>query len=258
LTTQHGPRVFLKTNLTAPPDMFNREAEGLAALASAPGAPRVPAVLLTGQAFLLLEYLPAGPPAPAYPAALGEGLARLHSHTAPTFGFDHDNYIGFTPQPNPSVTDGWTFFAEHRLMFQGRLAHRAKRLSTASLGRLEHIARRLRDLVPEQPASLVHGDLWSGNHFPGPGGFACLIDPAAHFGWAEADLAMTALFGRLPGAFYAAYQSIRPLAPGWRERFDLYNLYHLLNHLNLFGATYLSAVEAVLARYGAQPASRGA
>ncbi len=249
LNTRRGPRLFLKTNDACPPDMFPREAEGLAALAEAPGAPRVPRTLLAGPDFLLLEYLPSAPAAPDSAAAFGEAMARLHNCTAAQFGFDHDNYLGLTPQPNPRLADGWDFYAEHRLLHQGRLARRAGRLPASSLKRLEYLAARLRDLVPEQPASLIHGDLWSGNQFAGPDGHICLIDPAAHYGWAEADLAMTALFGRLPDTFFAAYQAVRPLAPGWRERFDLYNLYHLLNHLNLFGSSYLSSVEATLDQF---------
>jgi len=249
LSTRHGPRLFLKTNTACPPEMLRREAEGLAALAEAPGAPRVPRAVLAGPDFLLLEYLPSAPAAPNSAALFGEAMARLHSRTAPQFGFDHDNYLGLTPQPNPRLTDGWEFFAEHRLLHQGRLARRAGRLSAANFGRLERLAASLRHLIPEQPASLIHGDLWSGNCYPGPDGHICLIDPAAHYGWAEADLAMTALFGRLPEAFFAAYQGVQPLEPGWQGRFDLYNLYHLLNHLNLFGLSYLSAVEATLARF---------
>jgi protein-ribulosamine 3-kinase len=249
LTTSLGPRLFLKSHRGAPPAMFALEAEGLRALGAVDGAPRVPAPLLWDEDFLLTEHIDSARSAPDYAAVFGERLARLHAHTAPEFGFDHDNYLGLTPQPNPHLEDGWAFFAEHRLGHQGRLARDAGRLGPASLRRLERLAGRLRELVPPQPASLVHGDLWSGNHLPGPDGQACLIDPAAHYGWAEADLAMTTLFGRLPEAFYAAYDAARPLRPGWRDRLELYNLYHLLNHLNLFGAGYLGSVEAVLARY---------
>ena len=249
LGTATGPPLFLKLNSAAPADMFQREAEGLAAMAAVPGAPRVPAVYCAGESFLLLEYLPSAPRAPDFWAGLGLQLARLHSATQPRFGFDHGNYIGATPQPNPWTTDGHRFFADQRLRFQAERAYRAGLIGQALLGRVERLAERLPSLVPTQPASLIHGDLWSGNIIPGPGGQACLIDPAAHFGWAEADLAMTTLFGRPPLAFFDGYSAERPLAPGYQDRFDLYNLYHLLNHLNLFGASYLPAVEAILARF---------
>ena len=249
LHTTTGPPLFLKLNPAAPSDMFQREAEGLATLAAAAGAPRVPAVHCAGQAFVLLEYLSPAPPAPHYWAELGQQLARLHATEQPAFGFNHDNYIGATPQPNPWTADGYVFFADQRLRFQADRAHRAGLLSRTSLQRAERLATRLPNLLPPQPASLVHGDLWSGNIIPGPTGQPCLIDPAAHYGWAETDLAMMTLFGRPPQSFYDGYMSERPLAHGFLNRFDLYNLYHLLNHLNLFGLSYLPAVEAILARY---------
>ena len=249
LTTTTGPALFLKFNADAAPDMFQREAEGLEALASVEGGPSVPAPLLIGEEFILLEYLSPAAPAADYWEAFGARLAPLHAATNSRFGFPHDNYIGSTPQTNRWESDGFRFFAEQRLLFQGRLARDRGLMRPPSLQQLERLAERLRELVPEQPASLLHGDLWSGNVIPGPGGHACLIDPAAHYGWAEAELAMTALFGRFPPAFYSAYESVRPLAPGYRARFDIYNLYHLLNHLNLFGGSYLGAVEGILARY---------
>ncbi len=250
LTTTTGARFFLKTNASAPADMFQREAAGLAALAAAPGGPRVPQTYLTGPDFLLLEYLAPSPPAADYWPTLGRRLARLHGVTDSHFGFDHDDYLGLTPQPNPRVADGFAFFAEHRLRYLGRLCGERQLLSAPALRRLENIAARLPSLIPPQPASLLHGDLWSGNILAGPGGEAALIDPAAHYGWAEADLAMTALFGSPPESFFAGYEEARPLAPGYRGRFDLYNLYHLLNHLWLFGGGYGEAVEGVLRKFG--------
>jgi fructosamine-3-kinase len=249
LATAAGPPLFLKLNPAAPPGMFAREADGLAALAAVPGAPRVPAPILSGADFLLLEYLAPSPPGPRAAARLGEQLAALHAAPASRFGFHHDNYLGSTPQPNTWTEDGWAFFAQHRLLHQGRLARQSGLLSPAALRRLEALAQRLPGLIPHQPPSLLHGDLWSGNIIPGPRGQSCLIDPAAHYGWAEADLAMTVLFGRQPDAFYAAYAAAHPLSPGFPQRQDLYNLYHLLNHLNLFGPSYLASVESILSRY---------
>ncbi len=107
----------------------------------------------------------------------------------------------------------------------------------------------LPELIPEQPASLIHGDLWSGNLISDNGGKPALIDPAVYYGWAEADLAMTELFGRYPEEFFKAYAEINPLEKGYRSRFPLYNIYHLLNHLNLFGKGYLSQIRSILDRY---------
>lgn len=249
LTTERGPQLFLKTNLSAPPEMFAREAEGLAALAEASGGPRVPQPLLAGEHFLLLEYLAPAPRRAGAWEEFGQQLAHLHTNTALQFGFGHANFVGATPQPNGWLSDGFQFFAERRLLFQGKLARERGLLDAKRLQQLERLTDRLRDLVPEQPASLSHGDLWSGNVIAGPEGRLCLIDPAAHYGWAEAELAMTTLFGGFPESFYRAYESLRPLASGYRSRFDLYNLYHLLNHLNLFGRSYLGQVAAIIQTY---------
>lgn len=248
LATASGHTFFLKTNSSAPPDMFAREAEGLEAL-RVPDGPRVPRPYLWGRDFLLLEDLAPASRRPDFWETLGRQLAALHRHTNPRFGFAHDNYIGSTPQPNPWTEDGYAFFAEHRLLFQARLAHRRGLLSQEDVRRVERLAARLPDLVPPQPASLLHGDLWSGNVIPDEHGQPALIDPATHYGWAEAELGMTQLFGGFPEAFYRAYEEVRPLTPGWRERFPIYNLYHLLNHLNLFGESYYGSVRQVLRRY---------
>ena len=249
IATSSGRVLFLKQNRAIPTDMFPREADGLREIGNTPGAPRVPKVHLAASEFLLLEYLS---PAPAHPRRweiFGEQMAVLHLHTHPQFGFGADNYIGSTPQPNPRYQDGFAFFAEQRLLFLARLTRHNGLLDPSSLRQVENVCKRLPDLIPVQPASLLHGDLWSGNIHIGPDGLACLIDPAVYHGWGEADLAMANLFGSLPANFYAAYQAIRPLIPGYHQRFDLYNLYHLLNHLNLFGAGYLPQVKGILSRY---------
>jgi len=240
--------LILKIKPDAPPDMFAREAEGLAALADANG-PTIPAVHLTGPDFILLEDLRPRPPVPTYWPEFGLRLATMHQATHTHYGFAHDNYCGLTPQPNPWTESGHEFFAEHRLRHQARLARDRGRLDIADVRRLESLCARLPDLVPPQSPALIHGDLWSGNALAGPRGEPALIDPAAHFGWAEAEIALTLLFGGFSSAFYDAYAASYPLAPGWRGRMDLYNLYHLLNHLNMFGAGYLGQVQAVLRHY---------
>jgi fructosamine-3-kinase len=245
ISTASGRTLFLKTNPDSPADMFEREAEGLQALNVSDGL-RLPQVFLAGPDFLLLEDLNPAPRRADYWEAFGRGLAHVHHHTAAQFGFTHDNYIGSTPQPNPWTADGYAFFAESRLLFQARLAQRRGLLEHADLQRAERLARRLSELIPPQPASLIHGDLWSGNAIADATGGPALIDPAAHYGWAEAELGMTALFGGFPDSFYRAYEEARPLSPGWRKRLDIYNLYHILNHLNLFGEGYLGQVVGIL------------
>ena len=248
LRTAGGPSFFLKQNADAPEAMFLREVEGFRALA-VEGGPRLPSALLAGADFLLLEDLHPDAPALAYWENFGRQLARLHDHTADTFGFQHDNFLGTTPQPNPPTPDGFEFFAVHRLEFQARLAEGRGLLPAADLERVNKLARSLRDWIPEQPASLIHGDLWLGNALSGPAGEPAIIDPAAHYGWAEAELGMTDLFGGFPDRFYQAYLEARPLGADWRERLPIYNLYHLLNHVNLFGGGYLGQVQAILKRY---------
>jgi fructosamine-3-kinase len=248
LTTQSGSTFFIKSNPNSPVDMFAREAEGLAALRVSDG-PTVPEVHLFGRDFILLEDLAPASHSPDHWPVFGRKLATLHKHTYHRFGFEHDNYIGSTNQPNPWTNDGHTFFGEHRLLYQAQMAHSRGLLGNNEMRAVDNIINRLVELIPNQPASLLHGDLWSGNAITDSAGDPAIIDPAAHYGWAEAELAMTTLFGTFPRAFYMAYEEIRPLEPGYHARFPIYNLYHLLNHLNIFGRGYLSQVQAILHRF---------
>jgi fructosamine-3-kinase len=243
-----GESYFLKTNSSTPQDMFAREAEGLTALAVDDG-PRVPVTYLHGPHYILMEDLNPTRRQDGYWIAFGRQLASLHRHTAERFGFDHDNYVGSTPQPNPWTEDGHEFFAQHRLTFQAQLASQAGYLSQSDLKRVESLCQKLPDLVPDQPASLIHGDLWSGNAMTADQGEPALIDPAVHYGWAEAELGMTSLFGGFPAEFYDSYEEANPLEPGWRARLSLYNLYHVLNHVNLFGAGYLGQARRILSSW---------
>lgn len=248
LTTTSGHSFFLKTNTTTPPDMFAQEAAGLKAL-TVQGGPRVPKPYLHGETFLLMEDLAPARPANDYWQTYGRQMAALHSHTHTKFGFDTDNYIGSTPQPNGWLEDGYQFYTDRRLVFQAELAVRRGLLNHSEAEQVAGIAARLPELVPQQPASILHGDLWSGNSTSDADGQPAIIDPAAYYGWAEADLAMMVLFGSPSSVFWQAYTEARPLEPGWRDRFALYNLYHLLNHLNLFGRGYYRQVMNSVRRY---------
>jgi protein-ribulosamine 3-kinase len=243
---------FLKFNeLPEAQTMLATEAQGLQRLARA-GA-RVPAVRgqgqVTGRAFLLLEYLPPAPAAPGYWQQLGRELAQLHRHQSPTFGLDHDNFIGSLRQANPPAADGFAFWAEHRLQAQAGLAYYNGLAPASLLRQVERLCAKLPQWLPAQPASLLHGDLWSGNQLPNGQGQPTLIDPAVYFGFREAELAFTKLFGGFEDDFYHAYHEAYPLEPGFGQRAELYNLYPLLVHTNLFGASYLGAVERTLARW---------
>ncbi|MBC8506015.1 MAG: fructosamine kinase family protein [Anaerolineales bacterium] len=248
LKTVSGKSFFLKTNRRAPSDMFAREVEGLEAL-RVDGGPVVPEPYLFGGDFILLEDLTPSSPSSDYWPEFGRQLATLHNHNNSQFGFDHDNYIGSTLQPNPWTDNGYEFFGASRLMYMTRLARDRNLMGSDDAHRVEKLVSKLPDLIPQQPASLIHGDLWSGNATSDSNGEPAIIDPATHYGWAEAELAMTSLFGSFPGAFFAAYEEVRPLENSYRSRFAIYNLYHLLNHLNIFGRSYLGQVQSIIHQY---------
>lgn len=220
--------------------MYRAESEGLAALAAA-GAP-VPRVFAVharaGKASIEMQRLALGA-RPDWPA-LARALAALHRNSAPQFGWASDNWIGLAPQLNGWDGDWNSFWFERRLAPQ---ASRARKAGFAF--NLDALRGLLAGHRP--PVSLLHGDLWHGNVGFTPEG-PVLFDPAVYFGDREADLAMTELFGGFPPAFYAAYKTEWPLASGYAQRKDLYNLYHVLNHLNLFGTGYLGQAQALVAR----------
>ena len=248
VTTDRQQQYFVKTHAQAPASLFQAEAQGLTALA-ANSELRTPQIIAVDRHYLLLEYIAPGPPQANYWQTLAAGLAQLHRQPQPYFGFSADNFCGESPQPNPETADGYQFFADSRLRYQVLRAVANGLLSTEDQDAVEALIEKLPSLVPRQMPSLIHGDLWSGNIYCDDAGAPVLIDPASHYGWREADIAMTCLFGALPERFYNSYQEILPMEPGWKERMPLYNLYHLLNHLNLFGASYLNQVRATVKHF---------
>lgn len=248
LRTAGGRRFCVKQNAGAPSDFFHAEAAGLSAIADSASL-RVPEVVFVAEKFITLEYIPPGRKSPRYWETLGAGLAQMHRQVRQQFGFPIDNYCGLTPQPNTFSKDGHAFFRERRILFQAALAFDKGLLNARELKQIESFANRLTELIPEQQAALLHGDLWSGNIHRDEDGDPVLIDPASYYGWPEADIAMTLLFGGFAEAFYSSYLESNPLAQGWRQRADIYNLYHLLNHLNLFGGGYHGQAMAVVNRY---------
>ena len=231
---------------------FDAEADGLRALASA-SAIRVPRVLGAGvasnRAWLALEWIGFVSPAPRSEARLGELLAEQHRTTSASFGWHRTNTIGLTEQKNEPDADWARFYAARRLGFQLDIVEAA-----GHGDRLLDRGRRLCECVPallgvHTPVpALLHGDLWAGNHAEDSAGNPVIFDPAVHFGDREADIAMTRLFGGFGASFYGAYEAAWPLDAGAAERVPLYNLYHVLNHFNLFGGAYRRQAEDMIER----------
>lgn len=238
------------------PGMFAAEARGLQRLASTKTL-RVPEVLGFGEpagaspAFIVMEWIEQGGDRQRAATALAEGLAALHRHTAARYGLDHHNYCGATPQDNTPCPSWIEFYGERRLGAQLALAVQHGRMPSERRARLEQVIARLDRWIDEAAClpALLHGDLWGGNWLVAADGEPVLIDPAAYYGDHEAELAMCRLFGGFPQEFYRAYDGAWPPAPGRDERVALYQLYHVLNHLNLFGEGYGSHVDAILRQY---------
>jgi len=247
-----GREYFVKVNAAANADMFSAEAAGLEEIAGSRTV-RVPQPVCHGAnataSWLVLEHLELRPGTDGSMRELGRRLASMHRITAREHGWKRDNTIGATTQVNTRSSDWIEFWRELRLAFQLRLA-----ASKGHAGRLVADGNRLLEKLPaffpgyEPVPSLLHGDLWSGNAAASAGGEPVIFDPAVYYGDREADLAMTELFGGFPPAFYEAYRAEYPLDAGYATRKQLYNLYHVLNHLNLFGGGYRAQAERMISQ----------
>eukprot|EP00850_Spirogloea_muscicola_P020956 SM000232S07926 [mRNA] locus=s232:26480:29056:- [translate_table: standard] len=251
--TDAGP-FFVKTNRSIGPSMFEAEARGLQAMWETHTL-RIPKPFKVGSlpgrgSFIIMEYIELGSPQGGQ-AVLGRQLAEMHSNSTSTrgFGFDLDNTIGSTPQPNPWTKDWTTFFKDHRLGYQLQLAQQQYQdneifqLGQRLLGKLPEL---LGD-VEVKPA-LLHGDLWSGNITADKQGKYVILDPATYYGHSEAEFGMSWCAGFGP-AFYSAYFAVLPKQPGFEQRAELYKLYHYLNHYNLFGSGYRSSCMSIIQKF---------
>ncbi|WP_353197236.1 fructosamine kinase family protein [Parapedobacter defluvii] len=233
--------------------MFLAESNGLDRLRDASGPAHVPQTFFTGQAqgesFLLMRWINAGDKhGPDQQEALGRLLASVHRRQADTYGLDQDNFIGPLPQHNTPTANWDDFFIGQRLQRQLELAEQV--LDGTDLWKqFDFLFSRLANLYPAESPSLLHGDLWSGNYLVDQTGTPLLIDPAVYYGHREVDIAMTRLFGGFSERFYTAYNEVYPLQHGWEKRVDLWNLYPLLVHLNLFGDAYIPAIRNNLQRF---------
>ncbi|MFZ6010650.1 MAG: fructosamine kinase family protein [Bacteroidota bacterium] len=244
---------FLKWNDAKKfPGMFAAEARGLKILQQ-PRAIRIPDVIYVTEAtpyqFILLEWIEQRSRLNTYWTTLGSQLATLHRHSCATFGLDHDNYIGSLLQCNQPATNWIDFFIRHRLQAQLQLGERKGLASVSLQNNFEKLFAKLHSILPEEKPSLIHGDLWSGNLITDHDGKPCLIDPAVYFGCRETEIAMTQLFGGFGSEFLESYYETFPLLPQFEERLELYKLYPLLVHVNLFGLGYLPQVVSILKRF---------
>ncbi|MGF1537997.1 MAG: fructosamine kinase family protein [Elainellaceae cyanobacterium] len=247
---------FVKFNDAVRVAMFEAEAKGLGEMLQTKTI-RVPQPICWGavesSAYIVLEWLPFGYGTHASWEAMGQNLAAMHRVMPSTlrpdlekdcFGWDQNNTIGFIPQQNPWTDDWATFFRDHRIGYQLKLARKRGGHFPKQDALLQSIPELLADHHPEP--SLVHGDLWSGNAAVTERGEPVIFDPATYYGDREVDLAMSTLFGSFPQEFYQAYEAAYPLRPGYPRRKILYNLYHILNHFNQFGGGYLHQANGMI------------
>lgn len=230
------------------PEMFTAEAKGLDLLKNSKSF-RIPKVVATGvikeASYLLMEYIPTGSPKPDFWEIFAQNLVTLHKTTQNSFGLDHDNYIGSLPQQNTYCQTASEFYISERLEPQFRMASD----NGFQFKNLRKFYKNIAEEIPDEPPALIHGDLWNGNFMVSEEGNPVLIDPAVAFAPREMDLAMMKLFGGFNSSLFEMYDSIFPLKSGWKNRIDLWQLYYLLVHLNLFGSGYLGQVRSVVLKY---------
>lgn len=236
---------FLKTNHQSNTDLYKKEAEGLELIRSNCSL-HVPEPIAEGTLedtnFLLMDWISPAKTKTNYWERLGEGLAELHICTQSLFGLDSYNYISVLTQSNQPTQDWKSFFIQQRLEPMLQKAFYENLITSKYMEEFREIYPRLAGFFPKEKPSLLHGDLWSGNVMVNSVGLPSLIDPAVYFGHREMDLAFSKLFGGFDPRFYAAYEQVFPLEPGFNQRVAVYNLYPLLVHLNLFGSSYLSGI----------------
>ncbi|MCG2419501.1 fructosamine kinase family protein [Aequorivita sp. F47161] len=248
LKCAEGNFVAKINNVSKFPGMFAAEAKGLSLLKSSKSF-KIPEILGIGtienSSYLLMEYMPTGQPNKDFWKVFAENLASLHKTTNDNFGLDHDNYIGSLPQQNDWCNAASEFYITQRLEPQFKMA--------ADKGfhfkKLDVFFKNISEEIPNEPPSLIHGDLWNGNSIISEIGEAVLIDPAVAFAPREMDIAMMNLFGGFSEEVFSNYNAVFPLSKGWKQRIPLWQLYYLLVHLNLFGSGYLQQVQSNISKY---------
>lgn len=254
VTLASGVEAFVKTRANAAPGEYAGEAAGLHWLAE-PRALRTPRVLECSEGYLALEWIEPGRMDRAGAEELGRGLALTHAAGAPCFGDPAPGRaagFGHVRLSNEPAADWAGFYAQRRLLALARMARERGALAPTGLTAVERVCERLHELTgPPEPPARLHGDLWSGNVMAGQDGRPWLVDPAAYGGHREVDLAMLRLFGSPSERVFHAYEELAPLASGWQERIELYQLAPVLVHALLFGGSYVAGAERIARRYAA-------
>ncbi len=243
---------FIKTNQPSVGDLFEKERLGMKILLDSK-AIHVPKVLDHGYhdqtPYLILEYLEKGTSKRRFWEEFGTQMADLHRNTQEHFGLNHDNYIGKLPQSNTPKSNWIDFFIEQRIEPQLHLAINKGLISSSLTDQIRSLYHYLPEIFPTEKPSLLHGDLWSGNFMTNSEGSPTIFDPAVYYGHREMELAFTQLFGGFDQQFYNSYNERFPLSPGFEDRIDIYNIYPLMVHVNLFGPSYLSGIQSIVNRF---------
>lgn len=254
ISTENGTSFFLKYNPSASNNMFLKEANGLRELDKS-NAIKIPEVLSVDEDYILLEFIASGNSKKNFFEDFGKSFAEMHKFKSDSFGFYENNYIGSNPQiniPDEKEKSDWTaFYLNKRILFQLQLAEKLGNSTDELRKGISKLENKIEDIIghnSEKP-SLLHGDIWGGNYMIDQNGNAVLIDPAVYYGHREADLGMTKLFGGFNSEFYKAYNESFPLEDGFDYRENIYKLYHVLNHLNLFGGGYYSQAISLIKFY---------
>ncbi len=252
LRTDKGNYFLKMSNSPQASAMFEAEAKGLEMLAATKSL-KIPEVIFYSSednvSFLLMEYIEQGVPTATFWKEFGYGLAELHRESNPFFGLDSDSFIGSLPQRN-TPKDNWVdFFILERIQPQIDLAVNRSAIDKDAISKFEKLYIILPEIFPEEKPALIHGDLWNGNFIVTSQGMPAIFDPSVSFAYREMDLAMSMLFGGFDQKFYNAYNEAFPLQNGFENRVEIYQLYYLMVHVNLFGGSYLNAVKSILTKY---------
>ncbi|MAT58825.1 MAG: fructosamine kinase [Ignavibacteriae bacterium] len=251
IRTSSGKEYFVKSYSQSKSNILKNEVNGLIEIQKSKSI-RTPQIIYYDDNILILEFIKSGRKNKNFSELFGIQLTEMHRLKSDKFGFNENNYIGSNHQINLPLYSNWTdFYWENRLLYQFKLAEKHGYVNSdfrKLFNQFESVYRNIIEGTEEEP-SLIHGDLWGGNYLVDESGNPVLIDPAVYYGHREAELGMTILFGGFDSEFYSSYNEAYPLFDGWKERLDIYKLYHVMNHLNLFGTGYLNQTLSIIKSY---------